>query len=1077
MAYLNKGGGKSLKFSKPKKILVIGSGPIVIGQAAEFDYSGTQACQALKEEGYHVILANSNPATIMTDSVIADEVYMEPLNVEYIKKIINKEKPDALLPTLGGQTALNIAYELDKEGFLQETDVTLLGVSAESIKRGEDRFLFKQLMLEINEPVPDSKTVHSITEARNVAEIFGFPLIVRPAYTLGGTGGGLCNNLSELEEIAANGLSLSPINQCLIERSIAGFKEIEMEVMRDKYGQSVIVCNMENLDPVGIHTGDSIVVSPCQTLTDKEYQMLRNSALKIIDHLNIIGGCNIQFALNPLNNQYYIIEVNPRVSRSSALASKATGYPIAKIAAMLAVGKGLHEIKNPITENTFACYEPVLDYVVVKIPVFPSEKFGIKPDLLGTQMKATGEIMAIGRTFEEAFLKGVRSVSKKYEDYWLGIGDFSLKDIFNRLKYPDNLRVFLIGEAIRRGITTEKIYEVTKINEYYLNKIKKIIDLEISLKKGQLTKEYLLKAKKIGLSDYQIAKIGNLDEDKILSMRLLHNIKPVYKMVDTCAGEFESYTPYYYSTYEQYNDSSPSKRKKIIIIGSGSIQVGQGIEFDYATVHSIKSVKDCGYESIIINNNPETVSTDFSISNKLYFEPLTLEDIMNIIELEKPIGVIVQFGGQLAINLAKRLNERGVNVLGTSVESIECGENRGKLANLLYELDILHPKGYTVFNLNEAYEAVNKIGYPVIVRPSYVIGGSDMIIIENIDEFKGYIHQYNFTIGNPLHIDEYVKGIELELDAVCDGKNVIVPGILEHIECSGVHSGDSISIYPPKNLGENVQKEILAITEKISRKLEIRGLVNIQAVYSNQRLYIIEINLRSSRTLPFISKIRGVNMADLATKCQLGYALDSLVYEGDSINDTNNYLKVPVFSFSKMTSIDPMLGPEMKSTGEVIGYDSDFDTAILKAFLASGANLNFNKNKFALLLIDDMNHKVQEIVEMLSLKNIPVILSKSIYDYFKTIEKTNKKIITSDYNEATDVVQLMDNKEISLVINTRMSKLDAEIRKKAVNCDIPLFTNLDTFKMFMNAVITLDAIESEQISVSSFYKDEHIISI
>ncbi|UKS66241.1 carbamoyl-phosphate synthase (glutamine-hydrolyzing) large subunit [Rossellomorea marisflavi] len=1061
-------------YGNPKKILVIGSGPIVIGQAAEFDYSGTQACQALKEEGYYVLLVNSNPATIMTDKTTADEIYMEPLTVEYVKTIIIKEKPQALLATLGGQTALNIAYELDQENFLQDHQVTLLGVTAETIRKGEDRLLFKELMLDIHEPVPESRIVTSIKEAKEVASEFDFPLIVRPAYTLGGTGGGICHNLEELESVTGNGLSLSPIGQCLVERSIKGFKEVEMEVMRDSYGQAVIVCHMENLDPVGVHTGDSIVVSPCQTLSDKDYQMLRTSALKIISHLSIVGGCNIQFALHPNTKQYYIIEVNPRVSRSSALASKATGYPIAKIAAKLAVGKGLHEIQNPITKTTYACYEPVLDYAVVKIPVFPSEKFGLEPDQLGTQMKATGEVMAIGRTFEEALMKGIRSVSRKYEQYWLGQVDWEDGNL-TRLSSPDHHRIFLIAEAFRRGVSVDTIFEVSEVDRYFLYKIKKIIDVESKIKSQRVDAKLLLKAKKMGLSDYQIALLKGSAEQDIYKKRIASQMLPVYKMVDTCAGEFESYTPYYYSTYEQFNDASPSHKEKIVILGSGPIQVGQGIEFDYATVHAIQAVKDNGFESIIINNNPETVSTDFSISDKLYFEPLTVEDVMNIIDFEQPMGVLVQFGGQLAINLAKQLKDRGVNVLGTSVESIEIGENRGELVCALEELNILHPNGETVLTINRAREVVSDLGYPLIVRPSYVIGGSDMEVITYHGELESYLSRYDFAKGNPLHIDQYIEGIELELDAICDGEKAVIPAVLEHIEQSGVHSGDSMAIYPPRKLGKKVLDELTVLTNKLTRFLKIKGLVNIQAVYSNQQIYLIEINLRSSRTLPFISKISDLNMAALATNCQLGYSLSSDDRsKNERPRDDVFYVKAPVFSFSKMTAIDPILTPEMKSTGEVIGYDKQFDLAVLKSFQAAGLSLGIGEEQ-ALILVDFINDHLEQLLERLSCHTSEFLF---VEGEKKGTGHLNQNIKTISLSEdiLSELIRKMKQKSIGIVIDLRRgkSKWEKELRKNAVQHNIPLFTNVDTLSLFVTSLETKDRMQDQKLGVHPFYEKENV---
>src|SRR5690625_2935404 len=855
-----------------QKILVIGSGPIIIGQAAEFDYSGTQACQSLREEGYTVILANSNPATIMTDHTVADKVYMEPLTVEFLSKIIRKEKPDALLPTLGGQTGLNLAVALNDSGILEEYGVELLGTSLAAIQKAEDREKFRALMEELNEPVPPSEIVNNVEDAVTFVEQIGYPIIVRPAFTLGGTGGGMCDNEEELRHIVKNGLALSPVGQCLVEKSIAGFKEIEYEVIRDKKDQAIVVCNMENIDPVGIHTGDSIVVAPSLTLSDREYEMLRHVSLKLIRALKIEGGCNVQLALDPDSFQYYIIEVNPRVSRSSALASKATGYPIAKIAAKIAVGLTLDEIKHPLTTATYANVEPSLDYVVTKIPRFPFDKFIFGDRKLGTQMKATGEIMAIGRTFEESFLKGIRSLE-------VGNGDFHLPyleeepedELIERLKEADDERIFVIAEMFRRGHSVDTLFNYTKIDRFFLTKIAGIIEKEKQFSKKPLEKETLQEAKEHGFSDEQLARIWQVDVDTIYNERKKQDILPVYKLVDSCAAVYESNAPYYYSTYEEENESSVSTKEKVLVLGSGPIRIGQGIEFDYATVHSILAIKEMGYEAIIMNNNPETVSTDFSISDKLYFEPLTLEDVMHVIELEKPIGVIVQFGGQTAINLAAGLERRGVKILGTSLEAIDRAEDRNKFEQLLEELNLAKPNGKAVTTKQKAIEIANEIGYPVLVRPSYVIGGAQMEIVHNEEELNNYLQIVtNISEEKPLLIDQYLTGIEVDVDAISDGETTFIPGIMEHIERAGVHSGDSIAVYPPQRISETVKEKMLDATDKIARTLGVVGLINIQFIIQDDEVYVLEVNPRASRKIPFLCKITGVTMENISTRYILG---------------------------------------------------------------------------------------------------------------------------------------------------------------------------------------------------------------
>jgi carbamoyl-phosphate synthase large subunit len=925
-----------------KKIMVIGSGPIVIGQAAEFDYAGTQACQALKEEGYEVVLVNSNPATIMTDPTMADKVYIEPLTAEFVSRIIRKERPDGVLATLGGQTGLNLAVELSKTGVLEEFNVELLGTKLASIEKAEDRDLFRNLMRELNEPVPDSEIVRNMNEAYAFVEAIGYPVIIRPAYTLGGTGGGIAHNEAELIEFVSSGLKYSPVTQVLLEKSIAGFKEIEYEVMRDGKDGAIVVCNMENIDPVGIHTGDSIVVAPSQTLTDKDYQLLRNSSLKIIRALEIEGGCNVQIALDPESSQYFIIEVNPRVSRSSALASKATGYPIAKLAAKIAVGYSLDELKNPVTGTTYASFEPALDYVVTKIPRWPFDKFEAAKRTLGTQMKATGEVMAIGRNLEESLLKAVRSLEIDRHHLRVELREpVSKQDFKNKIGKTDDERLFVIAEAFRRGVTIEEIADWTKIDRFFLWKIMNIIGLEQQLEANPFNSEILQNAKRKGFSDVEIASLWNSTEREVYEFRNNHNVMPVYKIVDTCAAEFESATPYYYGTYGDENESIVSEKKSVIVLGSGPIRIGQGIEFDYATVHTVWSIKEAGYEAIIINNNPETVSTDFSISDKLYFEPLTVEDVMHVIQQENPIGVIVQFGGQTAINLASDLSERGVNILGTSLQDMDRAEDRDKFEQTLEELDIPQPLGKTATSVQEAVKIATSIGYPVLVRPSYVLGGRAMEIVYKEDELLHYMESaVKINPDHPVLIDRYLVGQEIEVDAISDGETVFIPGIMEHIERAGVHSGDSIAVYPPQSLSDEIKEKIIDYTIRIGRGLHIVGLLNIQFVLSKGEVYVLEVNPRSSRTVPFLSKITRVPMANIATKAILGTPLPQLGYETGYHGESDEvFVKVPVFSFAKLRRVDITLGPEMKSTGEVMGRDKTLEKALYKGLIASGMKI------------------------------------------------------------------------------------------------------------------------------------------
>ncbi|WP_138493196.1 carbamoyl-phosphate synthase large subunit [Paenibacillus pinistramenti] len=933
-----------------KKILVIGSGPIVIGQAAEFDYAGTQACQALKEEGVEVVLINSNPATIMTDTNMADKVYIEPITLDFVTQIIRQERPDGLLPTLGGQTGLNMAVELARAGVLERENVKLLGTQLTSIEKAEDRDLFRELMRELEQPVPESTIVQTLEEALEFAGEIGYPLIVRPAYTLGGTGGGICADEEELRETVSSGLRYSPITQCLVEKSIAGMKEVEYEVMRDANDNCIVVCNMENFDPVGVHTGDSIVVAPSQTLSDREYQMLRSASLKIIRALNIEGGCNVQFALDPQSFQYYVIEVNPRVSRSSALASKATGYPIAKMAAKIALGYTLDEIVNPVTGQTYACFEPTLDYIVSKIPRWPFDKFTHANRKLGTQMKATGEVMAIGRTFEESIHKAVRSLEiGTHRLYLKGADKLDQETLDARLMKPDDERMFLIAEAFRRGYDLQQIHDLTNVDWWFLDKIERIVNFEEKISsEEQLSYETLYEAKRMGFTDRAIAELrkqGGFSsltaEKEVRSFRLDNGLRPVYKMVDTCAAEFEATTPYYYSTYETENEVTDSEKQKVVVLGSGPIRIGQGIEFDYSTVHAVWAIQNAGYEAVIINNNPETVSTDFNTSDRLYFEPLFFEDVMNVIEQEQPIGVIVQFGGQTAINLAAPLKAAGVNILGTSLESIDEAEDRKKFEALLSRLNIAQPQGSTVTSVDQAVDTAQSLGYPVLVRPSYVLGGRAMQIVYSDEELLEYMEEaVQINPDHPVLIDRYMMGKEVEVDAICDGETVLIPGIMEHVERAGVHSGDSIAVYPPQYLDASLKDKIVEITIKIAKELKTVGLVNIQFVIYKNEVYVIEVNPRSSRTVPFLSKVTNIPMANLATKAILGTSLASQGYsEGLWPEPDYVSVKVPVFSFAKLRRVDTTLGPEMKSTGEVMGRDPQFAKALYKGLIGSGIKI------------------------------------------------------------------------------------------------------------------------------------------
>ncbi|MFK9092360.1 carbamoyl-phosphate synthase large subunit [Bacillus salipaludis] len=1043
-------------------ILVIGSGPIVIGQAAEFDYAGTQACIALKEEGYRVILVNSNPATIMTDAEIADAVYIEPLTVEFVSRIIRKEQPDALVATLGGQTGLNLAVELAKSGVLEECEVEILGTKLTAINQAEDRELFRSLMNELNEPVPDSEIIHELAEAKAFVEKIGFPVIVRPAFTLGGTGGGICHNPDELEEIVTSGLKNSPVHQCLLEKSIAGFKEIEYEVMRDANDNAIVVCNMENIDPVGVHTGDSIVVAPSQTLSDREYQLLRNVSLKIIRALGIEGGCNVQLALDPDSFHYYIIEVNPRVSRSSALASKATGYPIAKLAAKIAVGLTLDEMLNPVTGKTYACFEPALDYIVTKIPRWPFDKFESGNRSLGTQMKATGEVMAIGRTFEESLLKAIRSLEAGVHHFELNDADDIDDELLEkRIHKAGDERLFYIAEALKRGTSIETIHQWSKIDLFFLKKMAGLIELEAKLAAHPFDRELLKEAKQKGFADKKIAELWNQTETDIYHLRKDYSIMPVYKMVDTCASEFESETPYFYGTYEEENESVVSDRSSVIVLGSGPIRIGQGIEFDYATVHSVKAIKEAGYEAIIINNNPETVSTDFSISDKLYFEPLTIEDVMSIIELENPIGVVVQFGGQTAINLAAELVERGVKILGTSLEDLDRAENRDKFEQALEQINIPQPLGKTAMSVQEAVVIAKEIGYPVLVRPSYVLGGRAMEIVYHPEELLHYME--NAVKINPEHpvlIDRYLTGKEIEVDAICDGETVLIPGIMEHIERAGVHSGDSIAVYPPQTLSENVKQTLVDYTKKLAKGLNIIGLLNIQYVLSGNQVYVLEVNPRSSRTVPFLSKITNIPMAKIATKAILGISIEKQGYQPGLVPEKSGvYVKVPVFSFAKLKSVDITLGPEMKSTGEVMGKDITLEKALYKGLIASGMNIQ----KFGTVLFTVADKDKDEALKLavrFAANGYRLMATSGTAAVLETAG-LKVKVVGKIGAEGQTLLDVIHHGEAQFIINTLTKGKQPErdgfrIRREAVENGVPCLTSLDTADAILKVIESMN---------------------
>ena len=1036
-----------------QKVMVIGSGPIVIGQAAEFDYAGTQACRALKEEGYEVVLVNSNPATIMTDANIADRVYIEPLTVEFLEKVIIQEKPQGIVATLGGQAGLNLTVELFERGILQRESVQILGTPLDAIKKAEDRELFKETMLAIGEPVPESTIVTNVEDGLKFARSIGYPVIIRPAYTLGGSGGGIAHNDEEFKEICQRGLKQSLIQQVLVEKSVAGWKEIEYEVLRDAMDNAIIVCNMENIDPVGVHTGDSIVVAPSQTLSDKEYQLLRNAALKIIRALKIEGGCNVQFALDPKSFKYYVIEVNPRVSRSSALASKATGYPIAKVAAKIAVGLTLPEIPNAVTGKTTAAFEPALDYVVVKIPRWPFDKFRTMDKRIGTQMKATGEVMAIDRTFEGALNKALRSL--EIGVYGLSKKGLDLTKLEEKLKYPDDERLFYLREAIIQGYSLEKLSEITGIDQFFLKKIENIVRFEQKIARADLTAELLLEAKKMNFSDREIAALKGLTEGEVRNLREKYGVKPVYKMVDTCAGEFEAKTPYFYSTYEKENEAKETSGKKALVLGSGPIRIGQGIEFDYCSVHAVWTLREEGYKAVIINNNPETVSTDFDTSDRLYFDPLTFEDVKNIIDHEKPEGVVVQFGGQTAINLAKPLAQAGIKLFGSGVEAIDTAEDRQKFDAFLNSLGLKRPAGKGVFAISEAVQTAKEIGYPVVVRPSYVLGGRAMEIVYNEEELKNYMKwATQISPEHPVLIDRYLEGLEIEVDALADGKEVFIPGIMEHIERAGVHSGDSIAVYPTLHLDAEMIDKIYEYTCKIALGLGIKGLLNIQYVVYENELYVLEVNPRASRTIPFLSKITGVPMVKIATLLSLGKTLREVGYQGGILPTRNLWgVKAPVFSFAKLTNLDVSLGPEMKSTGEVMGVAQTFPEALYKALIASGIKVPLKGTVLA-TIADRDKEEAYSIIKKFADLGFRIFATEGTANFLtsKGLDVVKvKKLSEGTYN----ILDLLRDDQIQLVINTLTSGSQPEkegfrIRRTAVELGVPCLTSLDTARAMAN---------------------------
>ena len=1049
-----------------KKVMVIGSGPIVIGQAAEFDYAGTQACLALKEEGYEVVLVNSNPATIQTDVQIADKVYMEPLTLEYVAKIVRYERPDAIVPGLGGQTGLNLAVQLAKKGVLQECQVEILGTSFQSIEQAEDRELFKELCQSLGEPVLPSLIANNIDEAVEAAKRIGYPVVLRPAFTLGGTGGGFVDNETQLREMMRNALSLSPVHQVLIEKSIKGYKEIEYEVIRDHNDTAIAICNMENIDPVGVHTGDSIVVAPSQTLTNKEYQLLRDSALRLIRALKIEGGCNVQFALDPLSFNYYLIEVNPRVSRSSALASKASGYPIARVSAKIAVGLTLDEIR---IANTPASFEPALDYVVTKIARFPFDKFSDASNQLGTQMKATGEVMSVGRTMEESLLKAVRSLETGVcHIYHKKFDDWTVDRMLSYIKEGTDDRLYAIAELIRRGVELALIYNSTKIDMFFLEKFKNIVEFEKVVAANPRDIETLRDAKRMGFSDKFIGQLWGMSQKEMFLLRREHNIFPVYKMIDTCASEFSSYVPYFYSTYEQENESIVSEREKIVVLGSGPIRIGQGVEFDYSTVHAIWSIRAAGYEAIIINNNPETVSTDYTTSDKLYFEPLTVEDVMNVITLEKPKGIVVSLGGQTAINLAEPLHELGVPIIGTGVEAIRNAEDRGCFEKIMEELGIPQPEAEAVTDIEAGVRAAERIGYPVLVRPSYVLGGRAMQIVSNEERLRHYLQTaVEVNEDSPVLVDRYIMGRELEVDAICDGKDVFIPGIMEHVEKTGIHSGDSISVYPTFSVSQKAKDKIIDYTVRLGRRIGIVGLYNIQFILDGEEdVYVIEVNPRSSRTVPFLSKATGVPMADIATRVILGHSLrEQGITEVYGRERSRWFVKAPAFSFAKIRGMESYLSPEMKSTGEAIGYDNKLTRALYKALQSSGMTVA-NYGTIFLTIADKDKQDALPLVRRFYDLGFNIEATKGTAEFLRQHgirTRTRRKLSEG----STEIIDSLRQGHVSYVINTidinqHNTRLDGyEIRRTAVENNVTIFTALETVK------VLLDVLEEITLGVST----------
>ena len=1056
-----------------KKVLVIGSGPIVIGQAAEFDYAGTQACRSLKEEGMEVVLINSNPATIMTDKDIADKVYIEPLTPEVVKKLIQKEKPDSILPTLGGQAALNIAMELEESGFLKQENVRLIGTTALTIKRAEDRLEFKETMEKIHEPIAASVVVESVDHAVEFADEIGYPVVIRPAYTLGGSGGGIANDQQELEDICANGLRLSRVGQCLIERCIAGWKEIEYEVMRDSNGNCITVCNMENIDPVGVHTGDSIVVAPSQTLGDKEYQMLRTSALNIITELNITGGCNVQFALHPESFEYCVIEVNPRVSRSSALASKATGYPITKVAAKIALGYTLDEIPNAITGKTYASFEPTLDYCVVKIPRLPFDKFIKAKRTLTTQMKATGEVMSICDNFEGALMKALRSLEQHIDSLDIGrYTDRSKEELLERIAIVDDRRIFVMAELLRKGATYDEIHNITKIDKWFIDKIAHLVQTEQALKEGPLTKELLAEAKRMEFPDKVIAGYTGSSEEEVRAMRLENGITASFKMVDTCAAEFEASTPYYYSVFgSECEVKSNHDRKKIMVLGSGPIRIGQGIEFDFCSVHSVWSLSHSGYETIIVNNNPETVSTDFDVADKLYFEPLTPEDVENIVDIEKPDGAVVQFGGQTAIKLTEALLKMGVPILGTSAENVDAAEDRELFDEILETCQIPRPAGKTVFTTEEALAAANELGYPVLVRPSYVLGGQGMQIAINDDDIREFMSIINRHVQeHPILVDKYLMGKEVEVDAVCDGDDILIPGIMEHVERAGIHSGDSISVYPAMSIKESVQEVLVDYTRKLAQSLHVIGLINIQFIVYNDEVFVIEVNPRSSRTVPYISKVTGIPIVKLASRVILGEKIRDMGFT-PGLAKKSEYIaiKMPVFSFEKLRGAEISLGPEMKSTGECLGIARTFNEALHKAFMGAGINLP-KHHKMILTVSDNAKEEAVSVAKRFKALGYEIYSTRGTTRYLadQGVEVTPVNKIEQ---EAPTLMDLLLGHEIDLVIDIPKQGEHSNdgflIRRVSIETGVTCLTSIDTANALLTALEDSDKRELELIDIAT----------